>query len=64
MTVATLIMENSEWGLAYSFQGVVHYNHGRNYGNMQADMVLELGLGVLRLTPKAAEGNCVPHCVA
>ena len=41
MTKATLTKANIELGLAYSFRGLVHYQHGRKHGNMQADMVLE-----------------------
>jgi hypothetical protein len=41
MTKATLIKENIELGLAYSFGGLVHYHHGGKHGSMQADMVLE-----------------------
>ena len=41
MTVATLLKDNIELELAYSFSGLVHYHHGGKHGNMQADMVLE-----------------------
>jgi hypothetical protein len=37
--------------LAYSFRGSVHYHHGRKYGNLRADMVLE-ELKVLHIYPK------------
>jgi hypothetical protein len=43
-------------GLAYSFRGSVHYHHGRKYGSVQADIVLEL-LKVLHLDQKAT-GDC------
>jgi hypothetical protein len=53
MTKATLIKENISLRLAYSFRGLVLYHHGRKYGIMKADMVLE-ELRVLHLELKAA----------
>ena len=47
MTSASLLKENIEFGLAYSFRSLVHYLHG----GMQADMVLEKELRVLCLDP-------------
>ena len=41
---------------AYSFRGSVHYR-GRKHGSLQADMVLEKELRVLRLDPQAKEVN-------
>ena len=44
-----------ELRLAYSFRGLVHYHHGRMYGNLpagmarQTDMLLERELRVLHL---------------
>jgi hypothetical protein len=52
--MATLIKDNIELGLAYSFRGLVHYHHCRKHGGMQADMVLEEELRVLHLGLKAA----------
>ena len=40
-------------GLAYPFRGLVYYHHGRKYGSMQADMVLEEPR-ILHLDLKAA----------
>jgi hypothetical protein len=40
-------------GLAYSFRGLVYYHHGRKYGSIQADMVLEKEQRVLHLDWKA-----------
>lgn len=40
MTVATLIKESIQLGLAYSFRGLIHY-HGWKCDGMQADMVPE-----------------------
>ena len=54
MTMATLIKDNIELGLAYSFRGLVHYHHGRKHGGMQADMVLEEELRALHLDQQAA----------
>ena len=42
-------------GLVYRFTGLVHYQHGREHGSRQADMVLEKELRVLHLGPRAAE---------
>jgi hypothetical protein len=38
----------------YSFRGSVHYHHGRKYGSLQADVVLEKELRDLHLYLKAA----------
>ena len=51
---ANCYKENIELGLAYNFRGLVHYLHGRNYGGMQAKMVLEKELKVLHLDPNAS----------
>jgi hypothetical protein len=32
---------NFELLLPYSFRGLVHYLHGKKYGSVQADMVLD-----------------------
>jgi hypothetical protein len=40
-------------GLVYSFRGLVHYHHGREHDNFQADMVLK-ELGVLYIDLKDA----------
>ena len=61
MTKASLIKENIELGLAYSFRGVVHYHQGGKHGSMQVDMVLEKKLRVLDLDPQAT-GDCVTGC--
>jgi hypothetical protein len=42
MTKATLIKENIELGLAYSFRGLVYYCHGEKHGSIQADVLEEL----------------------
>ena len=47
MTIATLKKENIELGLASRFRGLVHCQHGRKHGSMQADMVLNKELRVL-----------------
>jgi hypothetical protein len=40
--------------LPNKFRDLVHYYHGEEHGNIQADLVLERELGVLHLDPKAA----------
>lgn len=35
--------------LVYHFRGLAHYDHGREHGNLQADVVLEEQLTVLPL---------------
>jgi hypothetical protein len=62
MTKATLIKENINWGWLTVSEVLVHYHHGRKQGSVQADMVLEKELRVLRLDLQAVEGDCVPHC--
>jgi hypothetical protein len=47
MTTATLAKETIQWGLAYSFRGLVPYHYNRKHGNILADMVLEKELRVL-----------------
>jgi hypothetical protein len=42
-------------GLAYRFIGSVNYHHGRKYGRMQTDIVLEKELRGLHLDLKAAK---------
>lgn len=44
-------------GLAVSFRGLVHYNHGRKHVSVQADTVLEEPR-ILHFDPKSA-GDCV-----
>jgi hypothetical protein len=44
--------------LTYSFRGSVYYHHGRKYGSMQADLVLE-ELSVLHHDPKTAQEETV-----
>jgi hypothetical protein len=39
MMMATLIKENMQLGLAYSFRGLVHCHHGGEHGSLQADML-------------------------
>jgi hypothetical protein len=46
MTKATLIKENIQLTLAYSFRGIVHYHHGGKHGSMKADTVLKKELRV------------------
>ena len=41
MTKTSLIKENNELGLAYSFRGLVHCHHGEKHASMQEDMMLE-----------------------
>jgi hypothetical protein len=41
-------------GAGLLLKGLVHYQHGRKHGAVQADMVLEMGLRVLHLVPRAA----------
>jgi hypothetical protein len=53
MTKATLIKENINLGLAYSFRGSVHCHPGRKHGSLQADIVPEKELRVLDLDLKA-----------
>jgi hypothetical protein len=57
MIKSTLIKENVSLGLAYSVRGLVHYNHGRKLGGMQADTVLEKWLRALHSDPKAVTGT-------
>jgi hypothetical protein len=47
MCLAILIKENTSLGVAYRFRGLVHYTHGKKYGSIQADMMLEKELRVL-----------------
>ena len=43
MTMAILVKENIELRVAaYSFRGSLHYHHGGEHDNTQADVVLEL----------------------
>lgn len=48
MTVATFIKENTSLGLAFRFQDLFHYHHGRKRG-VQVAMVLKKDLRVLYL---------------
>ena len=43
--MATLMKENIQLGLAYSFRDFGHYQHGRDHGGIQADIMV---LRVLR----------------
>jgi hypothetical protein len=61
MTQVTLIKDNIQLGLTYSFRGLVHYHHRGKHGSMQADMVLE-ELRVLHLDLQVAKGDCVLPC--
>jgi hypothetical protein len=54
MTKATLMKENINLELAYSFTGFVYYYHGRDRGGMQADMRLEKLLTASHLDPQVA----------
>ena len=56
--MASIIRENFEWGLAYSFTGSVHYHHGGKHGSIQAGMVLE-ELRVLHPDSKADRRDSV-----
>ena len=42
-------------GVAYGFRGSVHYHHGKNHGNVQADIVLEKKVSILHFDLKAAK---------
>lgn len=53
MTTATLIKDNIQLGLAYSFRSSVHYLHSEKHDSVQANMVLEKMLRVQYLDPKA-----------
>jgi hypothetical protein len=57
MTMATLIKNNIELGLAYSFRGFVRYHHGSTHGSFQAGTVLENELKILHLDPQATKGD-------
>jgi hypothetical protein len=46
-------------GEVYRFRGFIHYHHGRKYGSMQADLVLEEQRD-LYLAPQAAGRVFVP----
>ena len=54
MTKATLVKENIELGLAYSFRGLVHYQYGGKQGRVQADLVPEI-LKILHLDHQETE---------
>lgn len=47
------------WGLAYSFKGWVHDQHGEKHGSRQADMVLrqQLRAYMLRQQPQSRGGE-------
>jgi hypothetical protein len=47
--------------LAYSVRGLVHYQHGRKHGSIQANMVLEKELRVLYFDPTAARRKLSPR---
>ena len=53
MTKITLIKEDIQLELAYSFRRSVYYHNSGKHGSAQADMVLE-ELRALHLDPKAA----------
>jgi hypothetical protein len=63
MSKATLIKENIELRLAYSFsRGSVYHHHGEKYGGVQEDEVLVKELRVLHLDPQAAGSEHLrPH---
>jgi hypothetical protein len=61
MTIATLIKESFELGLAYSFRGLVLYHHGRKHGRVQADWVMEKQLRVLHPDQQTAGGELRPQ---
>jgi hypothetical protein len=52
--------ENIYSGPAYSFRGLVCYHHGREYGSLEADMMLE-ELRVLHLHRKAVRRRLLLH---
>jgi len=54
----TLIKDKIPLQLAYSFRGSSHYHHGRNHGNIQADLVL---VEPKVLDEQAAENDCLYH---
>lgn len=58
MTMVTLIKENIQLELAYSFGSLVHYHSGGKHGGVQIDMVLEKELRAPYVGQKAAEGDC------
>jgi hypothetical protein len=53
--MATLMRENIELKLAYSFSGLAHYHHGEMHGWIQAHMLLKTQLRVLHPHLQAAE---------
>ena len=57
MIIATLIKENSELGLAYSFRDLDHYYHGGKHSRVQADVGLKKKLRVLHPDQPASEGT-------
>ena len=42
-------------GVGFQFKGIVYCHHGGKHGSMQAGMLLEKELRVLRLDPQARE---------
>ena len=61
MTMATLLIENIYFELAYIFRILVHDYHGGKHGRMQAEMVVEIELSTIHLDPQAEEGNSMLH---
>jgi hypothetical protein len=56
VTKITLIKEDIQLELAYSFRRSVYYHNSGKHGSAQADMVLE-ELRALHLDPKAVTGD-------
>jgi hypothetical protein len=53
MNISMLRKKNIYLRLMYGFRGSVHCHHGREHGNIQADMVLEKTLRILHLDLQA-----------
>lgn len=52
---------NFELGLAYGFRGLVHYPHGKKYGSVQPDMVLDKQLRFyIRICKQQEESDTRP----
>jgi hypothetical protein len=50
----TILLKGLQFGLASTFRGSLHYDHGRKHSSIQADRMLEKELGILHLDPMAA----------
>jgi hypothetical protein len=57
MTKATLIRDSIHLGLAYRFRGSVCYHHGKKYGRLQTDTVLEKESIDLHLVKKSLSSD-------